>query len=261
MMNEEDLQDLSVFLETLDEFLKELKHKFDVTFQDTSYLIEAFTHSSYVNEHRNLDIRDNERMEFLGDAVLELTVSRYLFDYFPKEAEGKLTRLRATIVCEASLSQFAKEYGFDRYIRLGKGEERMNGRKRPALLCDLFESFIGALYLDQGIDGVLFFLEQTIFPKIDSGAFSHVMDHKTGLQEVLQRDGKVLIEYRLVDEIGPAHDRVFVVEVSSGGTIMGQGQGRTKKAAEQVAAENALLNLEGQTDPATIESLRQSFRD
>ncbi len=225
-------------------FLTHLKTKFGLVFQDLSYLEEAFTHSSYVNEHRNLKLKDNERIEFLGDAVLELTVSRFLYELYPNVPEGKLTRLRATIVCEASFSQFAKEYEFDQFIRLGKGEERMNGRKRPALLCDLFESFVGALYLDQGLDGVLFFLEQTIFPKIKSGAFSHVMDHKTNLQEFLQQKGEIEIEYNLVDEIGPAHQKAFVVEVLAEGQLLGQGQGKTKKAAEQVAAENALLTLQ-----------------
>lgn len=225
-------------------FLTQLKTKFDLVFENLSYLEEAFTHSSYVNEHRNLKLKDNERIEFLGDAVLELTVSRFLYELYPNVPEGKLTRLRATIVCEASLSQFAKEYEFDQFILLGKGEERMNGRKRPALLCDLFESFIGALYLDQGIDAVLSFLEKTIFPKIKSGAFSHVMDHKTNLQEFLQQKGEIEIEYHLVDEIGPAHQKAFVVEVLAEGQILGQGQGKTKKAAEQVAAENALLALQ-----------------
>ncbi|MGX7394849.1 MULTISPECIES: ribonuclease III [Carnobacterium] len=225
-------------------FLKEIKRKYDITFQNTAYLEEAFTHSSYVNEHRNQHLKDNERIEFLGDAVLELIISRYLFEHYPKLPEGKLTKLRAAIVCEASLSLFAKECGFDRYIRLGKGEERMDGRKRPALLCDLFESFIGALYLDQGIDSVLAFLKQTIFPKIQSGAFSHVMDHKTNLQEYLQKKGEITIDYRLVEEVGPAHQKMFVVEVSAEGQVLGQGQGKTKKAAEQVAAENALLILE-----------------
>ena len=222
-------------------FLKELKDKFGITFQNLSYLEEAFTHSSYVNEHRDCHIQDNERIEFLGDAVLELTVSRYLFDHYPDLPEGKLTRLRATIVCEASLSQFAKEYGFDTYIRLGRGEERMNGRNRPALLCDLFESFIGALYLDQGIEAVLDFLRQTIFPKIATGAFSHVMDHKTNLQEWLQQNGEIVIEYNLLDEVGPAHEKEFIVEVSAEGKVLGKGQGKTKKAAEQAAAENALF--------------------
>ncbi|SEK84215.1 RNAse III [Carnobacterium iners] len=227
-------------------FLKELKDDFNISFNNTAYLEEAFTHSSYVNEHRNQNIKDNERIEFLGDAVLELIISRYLFEHYPTLPEGHLTKLRARIVCEASLSLFAKDCGFDHYIRLGKGEERMDGRKRPALLCDLFESFIGALYLDQGITKVLEFLNQTMFPKIQSGAFSHVMDHKTNLQEYLQKKGEITIDYQLVEEIGPAHQKAFVVEVSAEGQILGQGQGRTKKAAEQVAAENALLNLQGQ---------------
>ena len=225
------------------ELIKMIEDEYGIQFKNEMLLVEAFTHSSYVNEHRNLKLKDNERIEFLGDAVLELTVSRFLYDLYPNVPEGKLTRLRATIVCEASLSQFAKEYEFDQFIRLGKGEERMNGRKRPALLCDLFESFIGALYLDQGLDSVLTFLEQTIFPKIKSGAFSHVMDHKTNLQEFLQQKGEIEIDYQLVDEIGPAHQKAFVVEVRAEGQVLGQGQGKTKKAAEQVAAENALLIL------------------
>lgn len=226
-----------------EELLTKLKSLFQIEFTNTDFLNEAFTHSSYVNEHRELELKDNERIEFLGDAVLELTVTKYLFNEYPTLPEGKLTRLRAAIVCEASLSQFAKEYGFDRYILLGKGEERMNGRKRPSLLCDLFESFIGALYLDQGLDGVNSFLNQTVFPRIKSGAFSHVMDHKTNLQEFLQRNGEVSIDYVLVEEVGPAHEKEFLVEVLAEGNILGQGKGKSKKAAEQIAAANALENL------------------
>lgn len=226
-----------------EELLTKLKSLFQIEFTNTAFLNEAFTHSSYVNEHRELNLKDNERIEFLGDAVLELTVTKYLFNEYPNLPEGKLTRLRAAIVCEASLSQFAKEYGFDRYILLGKGEERMNGRKRPSLLCDLFESFIGALYLDQGLDGVINFLNQTVFPRIKSGAFSHVMDHKTNLQEFLQRNGEVSIDYVLIEEVGPAHEKEFLVEVLAEGNILGQGKGKSKKAAEQIAAANALENL------------------
>ena len=226
-----------------EELLTKLKSLFQIEFANTDFLKEAFTHSSYVNEHRELNLKDNERIEFLGDAVLELTVTKYLFNEYPSLPEGKLTRLRAAIVCEASLSQFAKEYGFDRYILLGKGEERMNGRKRPSLLCDLFESFIGALYLDQGLDGVINFLNQTVFPRIKSGAFSHVMDHKTNLQEFLQRNGEVSIDYVLIEEVGPAHEKEFLVEVLAEGNILGQGKGKSKKAAEQIAAANALENL------------------
>lgn len=230
------------------ELLEKLQSEFQITFEKTDYLQEAFTHSSYVNEHRELNLQHNERIEFLGDAVLELTVTKYLFAEYPTLPEGKLTRLRAAIVCEPSLSQFAKECGFDQYVLLGKGEERMNGRKRSSLLCDLFEAFIGALYLDKGLEGVIHFLKQTIFPQIKSGAFSHVMDHKTNLQEFLQREGEVKIDYILKEEVGPAHEKQFLVEVYAEGTILGQGNGKSKKAAEQVAAANALENLQEMTN-------------
>ncbi|MEG2709284.1 MAG: ribonuclease III, partial [Vagococcus sp.] len=129
---------------------KELKETYQVVFKDISLLEQAFTHSSYVNEHRHLELTDNERLEFLGDAVLELIISEYLYHHFQDLPEGKLTKLRATIVCEDSLAKFAKECGFDAHIRLGKGEENSNGRNRSSLLCDLFEAFLGALFIDQG---------------------------------------------------------------------------------------------------------------
>jgi ribonuclease-3 len=221
----------------------ELKDRYGIVFHDVNLLEQAFTHSSYVNEHRYLKLSDNERLEFLGDAVLELIVSQYLYEQFPELPEGKLTKMRAAIVREDSLSKFAKECHFDQYILLGKGEEASGGRKRPALLCDLFESFLGALYLDQQFGAAKRFIEQVIFPKIDAGAFSHEMDHKTHLQEVLQRQGDVTIEYRLVKEEGPAHDRVFSTEVYVDGKLIGIGQGKSKKLAEQDAAERALKNI------------------
>jgi ribonuclease-3 len=206
------------------QLINELKEKFNIVFRDVSLLEQAFTHSSYVNEHRNLQLSDNERLEFLGDAVLELLVSRFFR--------------------EDSLAKFAKECHFDRYIRLGKGEENSGGRKRPSLLCDLFESFLGALYLDQGLKAVHEFLGKIVFPKVKAGAFSHEMDHKTRLQEVLQRSGDVLIDYRLVKEEGPAHERLFWTEVFCDGQLIGKGHGKSKKLAEQDAAANALTHLE-----------------
>ena len=226
-----------------EEIKKLVKNRFNVVFQDQILLEQAFTHSSYVNEHRYLQLTDNERLEFLGDAVLELVVSEFLYGYYQKLPEGKLTKMRAAIVCEESLAKFAKECGFDQYIRLGKGEENSNGRKRPALLCDLFESFLGALYLDQGLTAAEKFVQQVVIPKIKSGAFSHEMDHKTALQEILQRNGDIDIEYRLMSEEGPAHDREFTVEVSVGGETIGQGVGKSKKVAEQRAAEFAILHI------------------
>ena len=221
----------------------ELKEHFNIEFQNVSLLEQAFTHSSYANEHRTLQLEDNERLEFLGDAVLELLVSRFLYCKFPNVPEGRLTKLRAAMVCEDSLSKFAKECHFDEYILLGKGEEISGGRARASLLCDLFESFIGAVYLDQNLQVVETFLKQVVYPKVDAGAFSHEMDHKTQLQEVLQRSGDCLIDYRLVKEEGPAHDRSFWINVYCDDRLIGKGHGKSKKLAEQQAASNALLQI------------------
>ncbi len=225
------------------EFLLELKQNYGIVFRNLSLLEQAFTHSSYVNEHRYLRLADNERLEFLGDAVLELVVSEYLYRQFPDQPEGRLTKLRAAAVCEESLSKRAKECHFDLYIRLGKGEENSNGRERPALLCDLFESFLGALYLDQGIKPVVAFLKEVLISKIAAGAFSHEMDHKTQLQELLQRRGDIFIDYKLIKEEGPAHERDFWVEVYANEVCIGKGSGRSKKIAEQEAAGDALAHL------------------
>ncbi|MDR0921938.1 MAG: ribonuclease III [Lactobacillales bacterium] len=222
------------------QFLEELKDTFSIVFRDVSLLETAFTHSSYVNEHRQLKLSDNERLEFLGDAVLELIISEYLFARYPDYPEGKLSKLRSSIVREESLSKFAVECHFDKYIQLGKGEENSGGRTRPSLLCDLFEAFLGALLMDQGLEAVRKFVKQVMYPKVESGAFDHEMDFKTRLQEVLQRHGDVKIEYRLVNEVGPAHEREFFMEVYSDNAKIGAGSGKSKKLAEQAAAENAL---------------------
>ncbi|PRY84252.1 ribonuclease III [Alkalibacterium olivapovliticus] len=221
-----------------------VKDKFGVTFQDENVLIEAFTHSSYANDHRDQQIKNLERLEFLGDAVLELTVSDYLYHKYPDHPEGQLTRMRASIVRAESLAKLAKEFDLHTYVRLGKGEEQMNGRTRPSLLCDVFEAFIGAVFVDQGMDVVIDILKAILFPKIDSGAFSHGMDHKTALQELLQRNGVVTIEYSVVDKRGPDHEKEFVVEVRVEGDSFGEGVGRSKKAAEQAAAKVAMKMLE-----------------
>ncbi|WP_270181840.1 ribonuclease III [Alkalihalobacillus sp. CinArs1] len=221
------------------QFLKEI----DVSFNNEQLLYQAFTHSSYVNEHRLHPQMDNERLEFLGDAVLELTISRYLFEKYPNMSEGELTKLRAAIVCEPSLVQFANDLNFGHLVLLGKGEEMTGGRARPALLADVFESFICALYLDQGIEVVFEFLEKFVYPKINAGAFSHVMDYKSQLQEVIQRESLGVIDYVITDEKGPAHNREFASKVTLNGADLGIGVGRSKKEAEQKAAQQALLNL------------------
>jgi ribonuclease III len=222
---------------------KEFQKRIGFEFKDIKLLKQAFTHSSYVNEHRKKPYEDNERLEFLGDAVLELTVSQFLYKKYPMMSEGELTKLRAAVVCEPSLVAFANELLFGQLVLLGKGEEMTGGRARPALLADVFEAFIGALFLDKGIEAVIEFLEKIVFPKINAGAFSHVMDFKSQLQELVQRDGAGAIEYKVLHEKGPAHSREFVSRVSLNGDELGTGTGRSKKEAEQHAAQMALEKL------------------
>lgn len=222
---------------------KQLQDRLGIYFQNETLLKQAFTHSSYVNEHRRKPYEDNERLEFLGDAVLELTVSKYLFEKYPMMSEGELTKLRAAIVCEPSLVLFANQSSFGEVVLLGKGEELTGGRERPAMLADVFESFIGALYLDGGLEPVVQFLTKSVFPKIDEGAFSHVMDYKSQLQELIQRDHVGILEYKILQEKGPAHNREFVSTVVFNDETLGTGTGRSKKEAEQQAAERALQQL------------------
>jgi len=228
------------------EAFKVFQEEIGITFLDEKLLIQAFTHSSYVNEHRKKPHEDNERLEFLGDAVLELTVSQYLFQKYPTMSEGELTKLRAAIVCEPSLVRFANELSFGSLVLLGKGEEMTGGRERPALLADVFEAFIGALYLDQGLETVWGFLKEIVYPKINEGAFSHVMDYKSQLQELIQRDGSGNIEYQILQEKGPAHNREFVSRVTLNNVALGLGSGKSKKEAEQQAAAEALKKLKEQ---------------
>ena len=221
----------------------QLQDRLGIHFQNDKLLKQAFTHSSYVNEHRRKPYEDNERLEFLGDAVLELTVSRYLFEKYPMMSEGELTKLRAAIVCEPSLVVFANQLSFGDYVLLGKGEEMTGGRERPAMLADVFEAFIGALYLDSGLEPVIQFLRKVVFPRIDEGAFSHVMDFKSQLQELIQRDNSGTLQYKILQEKGPAHNREFISTVSLNGDTLGTGVGKSKKEAEQRAAELALREI------------------
>ena len=157
-------------------------------FHNRKLFQQAFTHTSFTHEKKATGVHpDNERLEFLGDAVLELAVSEYLFQRYPKMSEGDLTRTRARVVCEASLASFAKELGFGEHVRLGKGEEMTGGRSRPSLLADVFEAFIGALFLDSGLEQVKKFLERVVFPKVNSDWLKNMLDDKSKLQEVVQQ--------------------------------------------------------------------------
>lgn len=223
--------------------LQELQRQVGITFGNERLYIQAFTHSSYVNEHKGKPYDDNERLEFLGDAVLELTVSQYLFNTYPKMSEGDMTKLRAAIVCEASLVQFAEKLNFGKLVLLGKGEEITGGRQRPALLADVFESFVGALYLDQGLDAVVSFLDRFVFPKVGSGEYAQVTDFKSQLQEYVQQETLGELHYRIIEEKGPAHNREFISEVLLNHKSLGRGKGRSKKEAEQQAAAQAFALL------------------
>lgn len=179
-------------------------------------------------------------MEFLGDAVLQLVISEYLYKEHPNRPEGDLSKFRSMIVREESLAGFSRDCQFDLYIKLGKGEEKSGGRDRDTILGDLFEAFLGALLLDKGVDAVKRFIYQVMIPKVETGQFSQVIDYKTRLQELLQVHGDVEIQYRVISESGPAHAKEFEVEVFANGKTLGRGHGRSKKLAEQEAARNAV---------------------
>ena len=227
-------------IQTLSKILKE---KFDISFNNEALLMEAMTHSSYTNEHKEMKGIYNERIEFLGDAVLELTISDWLFRQFPHFQEGQLTKLRAQIVCEDSLSLLAKECSLNEYLLLGKGETLSGGREKPAILCDVFEAFIGALYLDKGVNEIQRFLNLVVIPKIKNGRYELITDFKTELQEYLQQNGPVHIRYELVKEEGPSHDKTFTVQLIVDGKKYKTASGKTKKAAEQMAAKLTMEEL------------------
>ena len=205
--------------------LKELEGKIGYTFKDKTLFKQALTHSSYANEHRHEGLKDNERLEFLGDAVLEIISSEYLFYNYPDMAEGEMTKLGS-------------------YLFLGKGEERTGGRNRDSIVSDAMESVIGAIYLDGGFASAKEFIHKFILKDIEHKKLFY--DSKTILQEIVQSDYKGKeIEYVLTGEIGPDHDKKFVVSLVVGDKTLGEGTGRTKKAAEQEAAYRAIIKLKG----------------
>lgn len=213
-------------------------------FKDENILQTALTHSSYANEAKSEGVVCNERLEFLGDAVLGLVVGSYLYRTFPQLPEGRLTKLRASVVCEQMLAKKAKSLGVPDFLRLGKGEELTGGRNRMSILEDAFESIIGAIYLDGGIEEAERFILGQLKGEIEAVYTSHsVIDSKTSLQEVLQKNSQAPIEYTVVGESGPAHNKLFRVEVKHCGKVLGEGVGKSKKEAEQHAAQAALEKL------------------
>lgn len=208
-------------------------------FKDRKLLTTALTHSSYANEVHD-GTRYNERLEFLGDSVLSIVVSDYIYLNCPEFPEGKLTKLRASLVCEKSLYGYAKQIKLGDYIRLSKGEKNCGGDDRPSILSDAFEALIAALYLDGGIEVARKFILRFVIPDIRSARPIKYKDYKTMLQEIIQKNPEERITYELVKEYGPDHDKHFVVEVHLNSNVIGKGGGRSKKDAEQEAARVAL---------------------
>ena len=218
-----------------------LEKKSGYHFQNPHLLKQAMTHSSYANEHKAKGYHDNERLEFLGDAVLEVVSSEFLFRHYPALPEGDLTKLRASIVCEPTLALCARELDLGDFLLLGKGEEHTGGRKRDSIVSDAMEALIGAIYLDGGFDSAKEFVHRFIMTDIEHKKLFY--DSKTILQEQVQKnwhDGE--ISYVLTGEEGPDHDKTFLVDLYVAGEKKSSGKGRTKKAAEQDAAYRCLIN-------------------
>ena len=218
-----------------------LEEKLGYTFQNRSLLENALTHSSCANESRG-KLQSNERLEFLGDSILGMVVADHLYRNHPDLPEGELTRTRAALVCEESLVVVAEELGLGQYLRLGKGEEAGGGRHRPSIRADAVEAVLAAVYLDGGIGSARKIIQKYILSREVTG-LTKPRDYKTALQELVQRESGQVLRYRLTGEEGPDHDKIFLVQVLLNGTVVGKGSGRSKKKAEQAAAEQAIKVL------------------
>ena len=221
--------------------MKTLEERLGYQFKNRSLLENALTHSSYANEHRDLGISSNERLEFLGDSVLGMVVADHLYREHPNMPEGELTRTRAAMVCEGSLFEVARALELGKYLRLGKGEDAGGGRERPSILADATEAVLAAVYLDGGIAQARRLIRTLILGNEEEMSASR--DYKTALQELVQKESGKKLTYRLVGEEGPDHAKRFSVEVELNGVTVGAGEGRTKKAAEQNAAKAAIEKL------------------
>ena len=221
--------------------LQRLEQSIGYTFKNKELLKKALTHTSYAYENK---IESNEKLEFLGDSILEFISSKYLYNNYPKLREGEMTKVRATVVCEESLYKIAKLHNFGDFLYLGKSEQRTGGKNRPAILEDSIEAIIAAIYLDGGILEAEKFIVENLKNEIEI-ATKHVgdKDYKTVLQEKLQMHGEVKIEYEIIKESGPDHDKKFESQVKCDGKILAQGEGKSKKEAQMQAAKKALEEL------------------
>ncbi|MGN0490574.1 ribonuclease III [Ruminococcus sp.] len=220
--------------------MTDLQNKIGYQFKNPALLNEALTHSSYANEHKSQHIKYNERLEFLGDSVLSIVVSDYIYKNCPELPEGELTKLRASLVCEKSLYEFAKKIDLGKYLILSKGERNNGGADRPSILSDAFEALIAAIYIDGGLAPASKHILNFVIPAIKNSKKKKINDYKTTLQEIIQKNPGEKLEYVLVKESGPDHNKHFVVEVHLNSNVIGKGGGRSKKEAEQQAAREAL---------------------
>lgn len=226
------------------EFKNYLKENYQIDFNDLDLLKEALTQRNYLNENPKETGRDYQRLEFLGDAIMQASVTEYLFKRYPEWDEGQLTEMRITMVQTKSFAHFASLIHLNEAIRLGKGEEMNGARNRPSLLEDIWEAFIGALFLDQGQAAVTSLLNQTVFAAVDENFFDQFIDFKSRLQEKLQAKGTVDISYQIEDEVrNEDNSQVFTVSVSLDGQVLAHGQGSSIKDAEKAAAQKALNDL------------------
>lgn len=221
--------------------IQNLENEIGYVFNDKELLMQALTHSSYVNDRKMDKNLCNERLEFLGDAILEMTSSEFLYSEYPEKDEGELTKLRASLVSETPLAAVAGEIGLGEYLYLGHGEERTGGRTRYSVTSDAVEAVIGAIYLDGGIEPARAFVRKYILNDIENKKLFH--DSKTVLQEIVQKYHRGTLTYRLVKEEGPDHDKKYGMNALIDEKIIGYGEGRTKKAAEQQAAYSAIKSL------------------
>lgn len=220
--------------------MEALEQKLDYRFRDSALLHTALTHSSYANEH---SCASNERLEFVGDSVLGMVTAAYLYQRFPELPEGKMTRLRAELVCEQSLYEVAEKLGLGQQLQLGRGEESSGGRARPSILADCVEAVIAAVYLDGGMEPARRLIDRYILSKLDRESETLMRDWKTELQELIQQKPGRALSYSMIGESGPDHMKRFLAAVQCDGAVIGTGEGKTKKEAEQMAARAAMLSL------------------
>lgn len=229
--------------------LEELSKKLGYKFKKPELLMHAFRHASYVNEQGDSNLEDNERLEFLGDAVLDLAISHLLMELFKDAEEGILSKYRAMVVDKAGLYEMALELNLGDYLLLGRGEEQSHGREKPSILANTTEALIGALYLDSGFDSTMEIIGRLFSSLLEKIATKEmVYDFKSSLQEYTQQTYKALPEYRLAEEFGPPHDKTFKVVLSLSGVVLAEGIGKSKKEAEQSAAKEAFFCLKEDPD-------------